>query len=480
MADTLLCLDIHKDTVAAVLVDRSTKINVITACGAVDIDGQAFDAAIDQIKQQTGFTSGSSIVTYGAELFSFRNLSLPFTERKKIEQVLPLELDDRLPVEMKSMVIDFVVAKDGPQGADLIAAMMNREYLAESLAVLNSQGIDPDWIGISGLSSAMKIAEEGEAEPFVFIDIGTKWATLFIVIDRRLALVRSLSIPAGIGEHAGSADMFFLSIKQTLLACRLLGIENRDYCVYLAGMAYNWVDTDSLSRCLDGMEIRRHDLTTSRFLKFQPEVWDRYQSASMDGALGAALKGGLKSRGFNFRKDEFKKRKSSGEYRQLLLKVAAPLALAVFAVIGYWTYEYRNLLAQQEQLRTQITQVFRETVPGVERIVNPIQQLQVTNNQIRATYKPGGENRAGFTIIDLLAELSSRIPASYRVKVVRLVADADILRIKATTGDFNTVDNIQKELEKSNFFKDVVISSANQSSQNDEVSFELKLELARE
>ena len=60
-----------------------------------------------------------------------------------------------------------------------------------------------------------------------------------------------------------------------------------------------------------------------------------------------------------------------------------------------------------------------------------------------------------------------------------MVADMDTLRLKAITGDFNTVDNVQKELEKSPYFADVTISSANQSIKGDEVNFELKLELAR-
>jgi general secretion pathway protein L len=480
MADTLLCLDIHKDTVIAVGVERSTKANVVTGCGTTEIIEQSFYAAIDKIKEQTGFVSGSSIVTFGAELFSFRNLSLPFTERKKIEQVLPFELEDRLPVQMKSVLVDFVVAKEGPHGADIIAAMINREYLTDKLAILNSRGINPDLIGISGLSTALNIAEEGDNASFILIDIGTKWATIFIIVDRQIALIRSLTISMSAQEQSGSADTFFQSVKQTLLACRLLDLNNRDYCVYLAGIDYSWVDQASVSQCLGGVETRRYEGIIRRHVTYQPDIKVPYQSDIMDRVLSAALKGGAKGRGVNFRKDDFKKSKSSREYRQLLLKSAVPLVVALVVFTGYWGYEYRSLLSQQEKLRNQIADIFRETVSGVEKIVNPIHQLQVINNQIRATYKPGGNNKAGFTVIELLAELSSRIPGSYKVKVLRLVADADTLRIKAITGDYNTVDNIQKELEKSHFFKNVIINSANQSSQNDEVSFELKLELSGE
>ncbi|KJR99130.1 MAG: hypothetical protein VR65_16980 [Desulfobulbaceae bacterium BRH_c16a] len=477
MADTLLYLDIHKDTIAAVVVDRSTKTSLVTGCGVVETAEQTFAAAIDRIKELTGFVSGSCVVTCGAELFSFRNLSLPFTERKKIEQVLPFELEDRLPIEMKSMVVDFT-AKEGSHGSDIIAAMMNREYLADILAVLNSRGIDPDSIGISGLSTGLKIAEDGEAN-FVLIDIGTQWATVFIIIDRQIALIRSLGIPVNASGQNGTAETFFLSVKQTLLASRLVDMNSPDFCVYLAGNADRWGEVASLPPRLDGVEIRKYELHTRRSIQFQADTGMHYQPEIMDRVLVAALKGGARNRVFDFRKDEFKKRKSPREFRHLLVKIAAPLVFAAVALIGYGVYEYTHLLAQQEQLRSEIHGVFRETVPEISRIVNPVQQLQVINNQIGATYKPGGNERAGITIIDLLAELSSRIPASYQVKVVRLLADADTLRFKAITGNFNTVDNIQKELGKSPYFKNVVISSANQSSQNDEVTFELKLELAR-
>ncbi len=79
MADILFCLDIHKDSVAAVVVDRSSKITVVTACGVADTLDQSFEDAIEQIKEQTGFAGGPCLVTLGAELFSFRNVSLSVT-----------------------------------------------------------------------------------------------------------------------------------------------------------------------------------------------------------------------------------------------------------------------------------------------------------------------------------------------------------------------------------------------------------------
>lgn len=480
MADTLFCLDMHNDVLAAVVVDRSSKINLVIGCATAEVTAETFEAAVDQIKERTGFTAGPSIVTCGAELLSFRNITLPFTDRKKIEQVLPFELDDRLPTGTKSLLVDFSVAKNSPESATILAAMLSRDYLAEKLAILRAKGIDPEQIGVSGLATAMKIAENDATGTYVLIDVGTCWATVFIVVNKQIALVRSLGIPRQDQMHPGIAETFVLGIKQTLLASRLIDLDSRgSYRIYLTGTLHWENHITALSNSLGGVEIESYLQSAQPFIKIDPEIHQRYLPEVMDRALTPALKGGGKSTGFNFRKDEFKKRKSLREHRRLLLMVAGPILLLVTAVSVYWAYDYRNLLAEQELFRSQIVQVFRETLPGVERIVNPIHQLQVVNNQLRATYKPGGEGSASFTIIDILAALSARIPASYKVKVVRLVADANTIRIKALTSDFNTVDNVQKELEKSHFFKDVVITSANQSSQGDEVSFELKLELGR-
>jgi general secretion pathway protein L len=477
MAETLFLLDIHYNSVVAVAVNRNAKECLVTGCGAAETLEQSFEVAIDLLKEQTGFVAGRCFVTLGAELFSFRNVTLPFTDRKKIEQVLPFELDDKLPTGVKSVLVDFVIAKTGTMGAEIIAATIDRKYLLEKLAILLERGIDPDIISISGFSIAQKIVNDGPAKTFVIIDVGQHWANLFIVVDGLTALIRSLDIPMNAVAEQGNLNQKLLaSVQQTLLASRVLDMSNPTYNVYLAGMAAKLIDPLVLSEKLGGVEVCRYQLPTN----IQPEIKTCYQPEEMDRVLATALKGVTKSGSFNFRKDELKKRISSRELRSMIFKFALPMVLVLLAVSGYWANDYRKLLARQELLRSQIVGVFKETWPGSEKIVNPVQQLQIINKQIRATYKPGGDSGAGHTIIDLLVELSVRIPASYKVRVLRLVADADTLRIRAVTGDFNTVDNTQKELEKSSFFKNVVIISATQSMQGDEVNFELKLELTRE
>lgn len=479
MADLLFCLDIHKDALTAVVVDRSSKITLVTGCATAGTVDQSFADAVKQIKEQTGFTSGPCLVTLGAELFSFRNVTLPFSDRSKIAQALPFELVDHSPVDINSLLIDFIVAKSGSTGTDIVAAMINRQYLADHLAVLTAAGLNPDSIGISGISAALQIAE-GLEDNFVLIDSGASWATLFIAVNKQVALIRSLAVQPEANGLPVADDTFIQNVIQTVLACQLLNTGNPNYKVFLTGSESRIATTSPvLAARLGGVEIVHFRQSNQPLVKIEQAVQNLYQPELMDRVLAQASKNGKKSGGFNFRTGDFRKRKSFLEYRGLFLKTALPAALVIVCGLAYMGYTYSMLTSEQERLRRQITEVFNETLPEVTRVVNPLQQLQVKNNEIRATYSPGGANGAGYTIIELLTELSVRIPVKEKVKVVRMVADMETLRLKAITGDFNTVDNVQKELEKSPYFDDVTISSANQSIKGDEVNFELKLELAR-
>jgi hypothetical protein len=302
---------------------------------------------------------------------------------------------------------------------------------------------------------------------------------LFIVRGRQTALVRSLGILPEVAGRTVIDGVFVQNVKQTVHASQLLDTENADFKVYLSGSESLMQSASTvLSPALGGIAIDVFRPSAQPLTKIEPEIQSLYQPEIMDRILAHVFKNGKKSGGFDFCKDDFRQKKSLREYRDLLLKIALPLSVLIVSAIAYTTYTYATLSAEQEKLRQQITEVFQETLPDVTRIVNPVQQLRVKNNEIKATYRPSGAGGAGNTVVELLAELSARIPANYAVKVVRLVADMDTIRLKAVTGDFNTVDNVQKDLAKSPYFSEVVISSANQSTQGDEVNFELKLELA--
>lgn len=478
MAETIFCLDIHEDKIAAVSVDNSSGVVVVKGYALETLGQTPFSATLDLIQEECGFTDGISRITFGAELFSYRTLALPFTDKNKIAQILPLELADLSPVDIDSLTIDFLIAKPTDEGVEVLAAMIDKAVLSDCLLSLNHAGIDPESIGISGVEEALQIVR-GDDTDFVLVDIGCGWATVIIVTTGNISLIRSIATPPEIftpDTELRNTD-FALNIKQTLLLSGVLDISRQDYNVYISGTLAPYEGlAEILSITLEGVTVKTFQQSTQPLIKIETEPPTTYLPEDMDRALSLALRPSGKYNGFNFRKGDFKKKKTSSEYRSLILKVALPVVGVILAASIYWGYTYSSLKNQQKDLKQQITKVFKATLPEVTRIVNPVQQLAVKNKEIKATYRPGGISGTELTIVELLAELSTRIPATYKVKVVRMVADMEVIRLKAVTENFNTVDNVQKELEKSPFFEIVSISSANQSPKGNEVSFELKIQ----
>ena len=80
--------------------------------------------------------------------------------------------------------------------------------------------------------------------------------------------------------------------------------------------------------------------------------------------------------------------------------------------------------------------------------------------------------------MDLLRDISERIPASLDVHMSRMVIDPETVRISGSTDTFNSVDTIKGGLEPSAYFSAVTISSANLDRAGKKVQFEMKLQRA--
>jgi len=476
MADTVFCLDIADDAVTGVLVDRSSKAAVIEGCGYAELKGMPLDDGVVQVCRQAGFTGGPCRLSLGCEFFSFRNLSLPFSDRKKIAQILPFELENISAGEAGSSLVDFLVSATDENETRVVAAAIEKELLTSFFSTFNNMGIDPDIIEIRGVRLALRLAEIISGD-YLFLDICPTCTGLIIVSGGRVALIRSLPFDSAGMKGGETSEDLGLRVRQTLLASQIVDLEKKNFTVCLiGGGASEHRFAAQLSSRLGGVEVKSYRLDEQPLVKLEPKVVELYQPRQMDPVCALSLKSGVKSRRFDFRKDEYKKKKSTPELRAILFKAGVPLTLLLIVFVTYVGYNYKMLRDRRETLQQEIVQLFNETLPGVKRVVNPVQQLQVKINEISETYS-GRDSGTGPSVLALLTEISARIPKSYPVVVKRLVADSDTVRIKAVTRDFNTVDNIQKELEKSSYFQAVTISSANQSPEGDEVRFELKMEL---
>jgi general secretion pathway protein L len=138
--------------------------------------------------------------------------------------------------------------------------------------------------------------------------------------------------------------------------------------------------------------------------------------------------------------------------------------------------DYYLLKNRYKTLEKKIEEVFRKTLPDVRRIVDPVQQLKVKINEIKKVALPGPGLHSREKVLDLLNDISVRIPASLNLQMTRLVIDQEKVSISGTTDSFNTVDSIKSGLEPSGYFGNVAIASANLDRTGKQVKFEIKLQ----
>ena len=139
----------------------------------------------------------------------------------------------------------------------------------------------------------------------------------------------------------------------------------------------------------------------------------------------------------------------------------------------------RNTLSWDNIITTcqRITGIFKSAFPDVQRIVNPLHQMQVAMDEIRKNTFIPGDSGKNVLIIDILNELSIQIPKEIDVEFTRMVAGQDDIMISGNTDTFNSVDIIQTKIDKSDLFKKVTINSSKKEQNENRVQFKIKVDL---
>ena len=130
-----------------------------------------------------------------------------------------------------------------------------------------------------------------------------------------------------------------------------------------------------------------------------------------------------------------------------------------------------------DRLDQEITAIFKDTLPDVKRVVDPLQQMRLkvkeSKRQLVLPLETGKRGR----IIDLLLAISTSIPEQTDVEMTRVVIGPDSILINGSTDTFNTVDDIKNRLVRLEVFKKVTISSANLEKTSNRVNFKLRVQL---
>ncbi|MBN1276772.1 MAG: PilN domain-containing protein [Deltaproteobacteria bacterium] len=500
MPGIILGLDINGDSVTAVQIKGGLKGHQIVFCADAGIEesgglSNALRAIAGQMEQE----SDACIASVPVENLSFRNLWMPFRDRKKIAQALPFEIEGMLPFPVSDLMSEFLV-NDHSEKTQVLAASVKRDTVSHYLMEMQSCGIDPDILEIKCVPIVSRLIKSEVIQDYgLFLDIGETRITMALFDSRRISLIRTFTLNEAPWQEqiAGPSDNARRSFSDPehidscfRSFCSLIGTTvhsfgyNSGRVVHpektlFTGKGALFPDTESLLEKHLNIPAQQIDLCRGSRIQMDENIARIWNPLLMDGALGLAMRNSKRDQGFNFRKDEFETKRPYLGFRTKFMKAAVLLSIVFSLLIADIGIDYYLLKDSVRKIDQKIVSVFRETFPDIKRIVDPLQQMKVRISETKklAEAVPGTAYRS--PVIEILREISKRVSMSLNVSVTRIGIDQETVRVSGKTDTYSTVDKIQNGLEGSEFFNEVTISSTNLDKSGNQVQFEIKLVRAR-
>jgi general secretion pathway protein L len=498
MPRTIIGLDISTDTVAAVQVKSLMQGYQIIGCAAVPITeaggiGVALRGVCETIDSKGSVCN--SVVEDGH--VSFRNLSMPFTDLKKIRQTIGFELETLMASSVEGQLIDFIdVDRTGKQ-TDLIAASVSRDYMREHLSNFESFEVEPEVFDIRNVSLANQILmQQNSPANGMLLSLGSGICSILLFFDKKIVLMRHLpfrgkelagfaslaakrekaDLPDTGGYEAGLVSLC-RSINLTLRGFQVeTGTNHKPEEVFITGPgALLPVTAEILGKELELKVSNLNLRENADNIQLSKHLTGIYNPALMDNALALALREGKKNKGFNFRREQFQVKTQFVKIRKELIRASIYLGVIFILLAVNFGVDYRDLKKRNASLDSQIKELFTRTFPKVTNVVEPMHQMKTKINALKdESGAAPGINMHGL-FLEILDDISSRIPADLKINVDRMVVDQEGVQIRGTTDTFNTVDSIKKGLESSDMYRDVIIASANLDRSGKGVRFEIKM-----
>jgi type II secretion system protein L len=482
MSRKVLGIDIRNQSLAAVLLNSSLREYRVDDFIHIPYSGpddpeRSLSAALETLNERMDLTGSDFVVSVPAHQFIFRNMQVPFHNAKKIRMVLPFELEPSLPFAVEELAIDFQILDSAPAGdqTDLMAAAIEKSQLAPYIEALASVNIDPEKLTLSGLPVAQCLAHQADPEEdLIFIEIEETQATLFVLVGGRMQLIRSFPLPT-----AGPArtSMLCAQTQQTLAAFQetsSLNFEPIEAVINdTAGMDSKIAE--DISKFLE-IPVKVSSIAEQMNIPLNTDTVNEWVPGQMENALSLAL---MEVEGYpvlNFHKGQFAAQKFFAKHKSALIKTGILAAAVLVLMFFNLMMQTRTLNKRIDAINDQMTQIFKETFPEIKSVKYPFKEMQAKMRETRGNEGFQSETGPHVRSIDIINNISEKIPANITVNLNRLVIQPENVLISGTTDTYESVDTIKSRLESVRQFEKVTISSANLDRSGKEVQFMLKVE----
>lgn len=491
-------------------------------------EGQTtLDAQIEATRvllSRLGFTPDSVVCGWPGTETVTRLLRLPFTDSRKIDQVVGFEVGEQLPFDLEDVILDHqVVATDG-QSADVLVAAVQRTRMTELLGKLKGIGVDPRIVCLDTLplASLARDALPQETGTYAVLDVGHAHSSLSIVGAGSVQYVRTLSrggkqlteaivkvlesrgefespeawhglweAAEAIKEQAGGWDFgaltpgdgelmrartameealspLALDLRQTFQAHAAQKRGRVEKVFVCGGSARLSMLVEYLSRAL-GLEVAPLVVAKGQFAELaKPGV----PTDALAKALALAVRAVSTSRTplLNLRRGEHAFKGDFQYLRGRIIQLSAGIALILLLVGVYAWARFQTLGKYEARQKARLAEVTKATL-GVEVTEFSVAQNRLERGDTRASIGALLPRTTGF---DYLLELSKNI-GKEKLDVKRLEIGQKRISIEGEISSIGALDQVVQSLGAYKCFaKDSVrIIKSGKNQLNDKANFQL-------
>jgi Type II secretion system (T2SS), protein L/Fimbrial assembly protein (PilN) len=477
MRQRILAIEIGGDCARAALADRSYKDYELLAVYEQERTAGESDLgeALGRIVNEAG-RCDVVISSLPAEYVAKRLLALPFTDRRRLQQVVAFALEEHLPFAVDDAVVAFARVGQESSNTLVIAAAVRREIVREHLDLLGRAGLEPKTVTLSALALAEMLtrAGNGSAGAHLVVDIESA-CTSIVLVDSEGTPRAMRTVGHGLDFHlngsvrAPAANAIFAAARQTLLAH---GTQERPDLVLAGAAAESPGMPDMVARALQVPVRNIREFDYSALIRGSGTSSTRF-AGCIAMLLGEAPARPLEL--LNFRQGEFAFHGTSSTAASLRIPALLAGAAGIAAILQFSL----GIAVSMRQLHVLDQRVRAITSPALGRVDPAIAQASLKakladmGNRLRLM---GGGAVHG-SPLDVLEALSGALPPGMGAEVQMIQIDDSGMKLEGEADSFTTVDQVKRALERHGDFGQVQLDHAAASSEPGKVDFHLSATL---
>lgn len=509
----VLGLDLGSHGVKAVEIHQTLQGLVVAqqrTLPMLEEEGAPLDERLREFARECGLPRDHVICALPGDRLSSRRLTFPFRDSRRLSQAVPFEVEGQVPFDLEDVFVDWERVGGDRQKTEVLATVAPRTEVAKLLRMLREAELEPRVIEADGLVLGNLAAMVPLPGTRLLLDLGHRKTTLSLSLDGRVVSTRTihtggLAITQALARERGCSlaeaerqkceqgifadsggresaaamgvlDRLVRELVRTLSALEpLLGgpaVARLEEITLLGGTA-------RLHR-LDAYLAARTGIQTAR-LEVPPSTAGATVLAGGDPliygpALALALRGTFQARTrMNFRMEDLAYRRDlravGQEFRwtaRLGVVALVLLALSLGAGIAVQSRRAQNL---SDLVGAEYASAF----PGQSPPSNVVAALReaVKSANDRADFL--GVYGSNLSALDILSELSAKVPQELDVVFEEVGIDPNVVRIRGYSKSFEAVEKLKIELAKIPGFTQVQVSEIQTDARRGGKSFSVTL-----